>query len=117
MWKVHVVVLGKLFLLKIWRVVIFLILNLTSCKKVDTNSDKTNFFLQNHAFYKNFFYSKSCLIEKIFLFKIMLFRKKIFFEIVLFKSVRKTQKLRILRGKLNQNVIFCVQFFFQNRAF
>ena len=32
---------------------------------------------------------------------------------VLFNFARKTQNLRILRGQLNQNVIFCVQFFFQ----
>ena len=58
----------------------------------------------------------------------MLFRKKIFFEIVLlkinfffkivlFRYARKTQKLRIFRGKMRQNVIFCVQIFFQNRVF
>ena len=58
----------------------------------------------------------------------MIFRKKIslkscclklifFFKIVLSKSARNTQKLRILRGKLAQNVIFCVQSFFQSRAF
>ena len=32
---------------------------------------------------------------------------------MLFKSARKTQKLRFLRGKLNQNVIFCEQIFFK----
>ena len=62
-------------------------------------------FIQNHAFYKKF------------LFKIVLFKNLFFFKIVLFKSARKTQNLRILRGKMRQNVIFCVQFFFQNRAF
>ena len=36
---------------------------------------------------------------------------------MLFKTARKTQNLRILRGKLNQNVIFCVQDFFQNLLF
>ena len=30
---------------------------------------------------------------------------------MLFKNARKMQKLRILRGKLKQNVIFCVQIF------
>ena len=30
-----------------------------------------------------------------------------------FKNARKTQDLRILRGKLNQNRIFCVQIFFK----
>ena len=32
---------------------------------------------------------------------------------MLFETVRKTQSLHILRGKLNQNVIFCVQVFFR----
>ena len=32
---------------------------------------------------------------------------------MLFKTACKTQNLRILRGKLNQNVIFCVQIFFK----
>ena len=36
---------------------------------------------------------------------------------MLFKYARKTQFLRILRGKMNQNVIFWVQKFFQNHAF
>ena len=53
---------------------------------------------------------------KTFSFKIMLFGKICFFKIVLFKSARKTQNLRILRGKMRQNVIFCVQIFL-NRAF
>ena len=43
----------------------------------------------------------------------MLFKILFFFKIVLFKIARKTQKLRFLRGKLNQNVIFCVQIFFE----
>ena len=43
----------------------------------------------------------------------MLFKNNLFFKIVLFKSARKTQNLRILRSKLNQNVIFCVQNFFK----
>ena len=43
----------------------------------------------------------------------MLFRKIFFFKNVLFESARKTQNLRILRGKKRQNVIFCVQFFFK----
>ena len=57
------------------------------------------------------------LFTKKLLFKIVLFKKILFFKIVLFKNARKTQKLRVLPGKLSQNVIFCVQFFFQNRAF
>ena len=38
---------------------------------------------------------------------------------VLFKNARKTQNLRVLRGKLSQNVIlfFCVQFFFSKSCF
>ena len=32
---------------------------------------------------------------------------------MLFKTARKTQNLRILRGKLKQNVIFWVQIFFK----
>ena len=43
----------------------------------------------------------------------MLFKKSFFFKIVLFKYARKTQYLRILRGKLKQNVIFCEQIFFK----
>ena len=73
MWKVPVVDLGKLF--RIWRVVIFLVPNLTRCEKFDRKSDKTKKkIIQNHAFYKNFS------------FKIMLFRKIFFFKIVLFKN-------------------------------
>ena len=30
-----------------------------------------------------------------------------------FKTARKTQNLHILRGNMNQNVIFCVQTFFK----
>ena len=52
------------------------------------------------------------LFTKKFFFKIVVLKKK-FFKIVLFKYARKTQSLRILRGKLNQNVIFCVQIFFR----
>ena len=36
---------------------------------------------------------------------------------MLFKNAREKQDLRILRSKLNQNVIFCVQKFFQNLLF
>ena len=47
---------------------------------------------------------------------------------MLFEQARKTQNMRILRGKLKQNMIFCVRiffkimlfknlFFFQNHAF
>ena len=79
---------------------------MTRCKKVDSKSDKIKILLfQNHAFYNNFS------------FKIMLFRKKIFLRIVIFKIARNTQKMRIFRGKLNQNVLLCVQHFFQNLLF
>ena len=75
---------------------------MTRCKKVDSKSDKIKILLfQNHAFCKSFS------------FKIMLFRK-IFFRIVFLKIARNTQKMRIFRGKLNQNVLLCVQHFFQN---
>ena len=57
------------------------------------------------------------LFRKKFLFKIMLFGKNFFFKIGLFKYARKTQNLRILRGKMSQNVIFCVQKFFRNLPF
>ena len=131
LWKVHVVDLGKLF--KIYRVVKFLIQNLTRCKmliqnrtrrnKCDSKSDQTKkiwfkiwrsefFFIQNRAFYKNFS------------FEMVLFRKKNFFKIMLLKNIfsskscffkiaRKTQDLRILQSELTQNVIFCVHFFFK----
>ena len=84
--------LKKYFFLKNWRVVKFLIQNLTRCKKLDSRSGKM----------KNFY------------FKIMLFRKFFFFKILHFEIARNTQKMLILRGKLNQNVIFCAQHFFQN---
>ena len=53
------------------------------------------------------------LFKKIFLFKIVLFKKMFFLKIVLFKSARKTQNLPVLRGKMSQNVIFCVQKIFK----
>ena len=36
---------------------------------------------------------------------------------MLFKIAHRTQNLRFLRGKTNQNVIFCVQKIFQNLFF
>ena len=66
--------------------------------------------IQNHAFYNNFSF-KIMLFRKKFTFKIMLFRKIFFSKSCFFKIARNTQKLRILRVKLNQNVIFCVQQF------
>ena len=72
------------------------------------NFDSKSCFLEKHI------YSKSCFLEN-FISSITCV-KKIFFchEIVLFKYARKTQNVRILRGKMSQNVIFCVQKFFQN---
>ena len=60
---------------------------------------------------------KIVLFRKIFLFKIVFFIKKIFFKIVLFKYARNLQNLLSLRGKMRQNVIFCVQFFFEIMLF
>ena len=57
------------------------------------------------------------LFKNLFFFEIVLFKKLFFFKIVLFKYARKTQNLRILQGKIRQNVTFLVQIFFQNRAF
>ena len=41
MRKVHVVDVGKMFLFEVCRVIQFLIQSLTRCKKVDSESDKT----------------------------------------------------------------------------
>ena len=132
MWKVHVVDLGKIFLFKICRVVKFSIQNLTRCGKIDSKSDKTKkswfkiwqdekFLFKIMLFTKNF-YSKSCFLQNFFsksCFINFFFSKScfikifFFFKIMLFKTARKTQNLRILRPKLNQNVIFCMQFFFK----
>ena len=54
---------------------------------------------------------------KFFSFKNRLFRKNFFFKIVLTKTTRETQKLRFLRGKLNQIKNFFVQSFFLKSAF
>ena len=111
MWEVHVVGLSKLLLFK----------NLTRCRKVDFWQSE-NVFSQNLTTRKNF-YSKSCFLQKVFrsnlcflesfFFKIVLFRKFLFFKIVLFKIARQTQKLRILRGELKQNVNFVCKTFFK----
>ena len=97
-----------------WQDVKILIQNLTRCKKGDSRSDEMkNFYLQFKLFTKLFSF-RIMLSRKHFTFKIMLFRKNFFLKNVLFKIARNTQKMRILRGKLNQNVIFFVQHFFQN---
>ena len=57
------------------------------------------------------------LYTKTFPFKITLSKNIFFFKIMLFKIARKTQKVRFLPDKLNWNVIFCVQRFFQNLLF
>ena len=131
--------LGKFFLFKIRRAVLFLIPNLKRCKKVDTKSDKTkNFLFKIMLFTKTFLFKimlfrrnflfKIMLFRRNFLFKIMLFRKKFVFKIVLFRKIfffksvffgiaRKTQKLRNLRGKLSQNVVFLCAKLFSKSAF
>ena len=43
--------------------------------------------------------------------------KKISINIVLFKYARKTQNFSILLSKLKENVIFCMQNFFQDQLF
>ena len=106
--------LKKYFFLKNWRVVNFLIQNLTRCKKFDSRSGKMkNFYFKIMLFAKIFSF-RIMLSRKNFTFKIMLFRNFFFFKILHFKIARNTQKMRILGGKLNQNVIFCVQHFFQH---
>ena len=62
-------------------------------------------------FTKNF-YSKSCFLNSFFL-QNRAIKKIFFFKIMLYKNARKTQILRILRGKLNENVIDCMQIFFK----
>ena len=57
---------------------------------------------------------KIALFRNNFFFKIALCRKTSFFKIKLPKYARNLQSLGILRGILNQNVIFCVQIIFQN---
>ena len=47
----------------------------------------------------------------------MPFGKFFFLKIVLFKIAHETWSMRILRGKLNQNVFFLVQILFQNLRF
>ena len=111
MWKVHVVDLGKLF--KICRIVKISIHNLTRCKQYDSNSDKTKIFQFKIMLFTKTISFKIMLFREKFFFKIMLLKKFFFFKIVLFKYARKTQNLRILRGKMSQNVIFCVQTFFK----
>ena len=56
-------------------------------------------------------YSKSCFYKKIFL-QNRDFQKIFFSKIMLFEKAGKLQNLCILRGKLSQKLIFCVQFFF-----
>ena len=60
---------------------------------------------------------KIILVRINFTFKITLFRKAVFLKIVLFKIACETQNLRILQGQLSENVIFCVQNFFQKLPF
>ena len=83
-------------------------------KIVFSKSDKTKNFLFKIMLFRKIFSSKSWFLEKFSFFKIVLFKNSIFIKIVLFEIARKTQKLLILRGKLSENVIFCVQNIFQN---
>ena len=107
----------KIFLLKNWRVVKFLLQNLTRCRKVDSKPDKMkNFYFTIMLFTKTFSF-KIMLFRKKFTFKIMLFRNFFSTKSCFFKIARNTQKMLILRGKLNQNVLLCVQHFFQNLLF
>ena len=57
------------------------------------------------------------LFGKNFFFEIVLFKINFFLKMVLFKYARKTQNLRTLLGIMRQNVIFCMQSFYQNPAF
>ena len=109
---------------KISHVVRYSIQNLTRCKKVDSKSDKTKknsfkiwqdkkFLIQNHAFNKNFFIQIHAFWKKIYIQK-HAFHKKFFLQN---RVARKTQFLRILWGKLNEKMIFCLQGFFQNLIF
>ena len=114
MWKVHVVDLDKIFLFKIWRVVKKLIRNLTRWNFLIQNLTRRKNFYSKSCFLQKLFHSKSCFLEKVFHSKSWFLEKKIFIKIVLSKIARKTKNLRFLRGKLKQNVILCVQMFFQN---
>ena len=51
-----------------------------------------------------------------FIFKIVLFIANFFFKVVLFENAGKVQNLRILRGKLNRNLIFWAQIFLKKSA-
>ena len=53
---------------------------------------------------------------KTFSIKILILRRKFFFKIVLFKIEREMQNVRILRSKMNQNVIFFGAKFFWKSA-
>ena len=70
---------------------------------------------QGNAFFKFFFQSKSWFLEKNLHSKscFLIF----FLTVVRFKNAGNTQKLRILRSKFNQKVIFCVQIFFSKPDF
>ena len=57
---------------------------------------------------------KKMLFKEIFTFKIMLFGKYFSSKSCVLKMRVIPQSISILRGKFNQDVIFCVQHFFQN---
>ena len=102
---------------EIWRVVKVLTQNLTRCKRVHSKCDKMkkNWFKIMH-FTKTFSF-KIMHFRKILTFRIMLSRNFFFFKIVLSKTARDTQSMSILRSKLNENALFCVQHFFSKSAF
>ena len=98
---------------KIWRMFKKLISNLTRWKIFNSKSDKTKKFWFKIMLFRNIFLFKIMPFRKIFFSKIKLFKKNFFIKIVHFNFARKTQNLRILRGKMSQNVIFWVQKFFK----
>ena len=103
----------KRSIFKIWHVVKYSTRNLTRFKKLIWNlTRRKKFDSKSHQTEKIYFKTMPC--TKFFSFKIRLFRKTFFFKIVLSKTAPETQKLRILRGKLNEIEIYYVQSFLQN---
>ena len=107
------------------RFIFFSIPNLMLCKEVDSKSDKTkknwfkiwhdeeNVLIQNHAFTKTFSF-KMMLFWENFTFKIMLFGKKNSLKVCFLKMHVNVKICAFFWGKLNQKVMFCMQFFFGN---
>ena len=78
---------------------------MTKRKSLIQNLTGRKIFNSKACFYKNFFIQNHC------------FQKNFLFRLALFICARKTQNLPILCGKLNPNVSFCVQRFFQDILF